>query len=73
MGALFILAAVAFGAGSAVFYNAHQQIYYGHSWAVGVCNTSPLFCGQSEYLAYAAGACLTVGLGVLVGRAMSGE
>jgi hypothetical protein len=73
MGALFILAAVAFGAGCAVFYSAHQQIYYGDSWAVGVCNASPLFCGHAEYLAYAAGVSLTLGLGFLIGRALSSD
>jgi len=73
MAGLLILAAVVSAAACAVFYGAHQQVYYGTQWAVNVCTTSPLFCGHSEYLAYAAGASLTLGLGVLVGRAMSGE
>jgi hypothetical protein len=73
MAGLLILAAVVTGAACAVFYGAHQQVYFGTQWAVNVCTTSPMFCGHAEYLAYAAGACLTLALGVLVGRAMSGE
>uniref|UniRef100_Q07ML5 Uncharacterized protein n=1 Tax=Rhodopseudomonas palustris (strain BisA53) TaxID=316055 RepID=Q07ML5_RHOP5 len=73
MAGLLILAAVVSAAAGAVFYGAHQQVYYGTQWAVNVCTTSPLLCGHAEYLAYAAGGSLTLGLGVLVGRAMSGE
>jgi hypothetical protein len=73
MAGLLILAAVVSGAACAVFYGAHQQIYFGTQWAVNVCTMSPLFCGHAEYLAYVAGASLTLGLGLLIGRTLSGE
>jgi hypothetical protein len=73
MGAFFTLVALALGAAALVFYNAHGQLYYGTQWAVDVCSTSKLFCGHSEYLAYAAGASLVLAIGFGLGRAMRAD
>jgi hypothetical protein len=73
MSALFTLAALALGAGSVLFYNAHGQLYYGKQWAVDVCSTSQLFCGHSEYLAYAAGVSLVLAIGFGLGKAMRAD
>ncbi len=72
MASFFIFAAAALGAAAAVFHTAHGQLYHGASWASQVCGASPLFCNQPEYLTYAAGGCLIVGLGLALGRALSG-
>ncbi|MFC0242993.1 hypothetical protein [Rhodopseudomonas telluris] len=71
MAVFFILFAVIFGATAAVFSNAHGQLYYGTLWAVSACGTAPLFCDHPEYLAYAAGGCLVLGLGAALGGALS--
>lgn len=73
MAALLMLGAMVLGAAGAVFYSAQKQIYYGTGWAVEVCTSSRLLCGHPEYLAYAAAASLTLGLGFLIGRALGGE
>ncbi|WP_420132879.1 hypothetical protein [Rhodopseudomonas sp.] len=71
MAVSFILLAVVLGATAAVFSTARDQLYYGTSWAVSACGASPLFCKHPEYLAYAAGGCLVLGLGMALGRALS--
>ncbi|MCP9626908.1 hypothetical protein NML43_07410 [Rhodopseudomonas palustris] len=71
MAVIFIFFAIALGAAAAIFSNAHGQLYYGTSWAVSACETAPLFCGHPEYLAYAAGGCLVLGLGAALGGALS--
>jgi hypothetical protein len=73
MASIFIFIAIVLGAASAVFYTAHGQLYYGTSWAISVCGTSRLFCNHAEYLGYAAGGCLVVGIGFALGRAFSGN
>jgi len=72
MASIFILISAVLGAAAAVFYNAQGELYHGTSWAVQVCDASRLFCNHAEYLAYAAGGCLTVGLGFAIGSALSG-
>jgi hypothetical protein len=71
MAVLFILSAVVLGAAAVIFSNAHDQLYYGASWAVSACGTVPLFCDHPEYLAYAAGGCLVLGLAIALGGAAS--
>jgi hypothetical protein len=73
MSALFSLIALALGSAAAVYYNAHGQLYYGTQWAVDVCSTSKLFCGHSEYLAYAAGVSLVLAIGFGLGKAMRAD
>lgn len=72
MAGFFIFIAVLLGAATATFYNAHEQLYYGASWAVNACGTAPLFCSHPEYLAYAAGGSLVLGIGAALGGALSG-
>jgi hypothetical protein len=73
MAGLCILAALVLGAAAFVFYNAHDQLYFGTQWAVDVCSTSKLFCGHSEYLAYAGGVSLVLAIGFGLGKAMRAD
>ncbi|MCG6204329.1 hypothetical protein LPW26_06765 [Rhodopseudomonas sp. HC1] len=71
MASIFIFLAAALGAAAAVFHTAHGQLYYGTPWATRVCGVSQMLCNNPDYLAYAAGGCLIVGLGFALGRALS--
>ncbi|MBI5129705.1 MAG: hypothetical protein HZA66_09705 [Rhodopseudomonas palustris] len=73
MAGIFIFAAVVLGTAAATFFTAHQQIYNGTAWAVSACGASPLFCNHPEYLAYAAGGCLVIGIGAALGSSFSGN
>ncbi|ABD88930.1 hypothetical protein [Rhodopseudomonas palustris] len=71
MAALLFFIALALGGAAMLFRYAHAEVRYGTSWAVDVCSASNLFCGHSDYLAYAAGGILVLAVGAGLGRALT--
>jgi hypothetical protein len=73
MAALFVMVTLALGSAALLFRTAHEQVYFGTTWAVDACSASQMFCSHPEYLAYAAGCTLILAIGTGIGRAVSGD
>jgi hypothetical protein len=62
MAPVAFLLAVLLGCAAFLFREAAAEISVGTAWAHSVCSALPVFCHNPEYLAYAAGALLVLGI-----------
>jgi hypothetical protein len=68
MAAVFFLIALGLGGAALLFRNAHEQVYFGTSWATDVCTTSHYLCQHPDYLGYGGGAVMVLAIGAGIGR-----
>ena len=67
MAGISFLLAVLLGAASFILKQAASEVSSGTRWASEACSTVPMFCHHPEYLAYAAGVMLVIGIGAKLG------